>query len=250
MTKDTRLNEVLSSRLNFYRPLAKLREGKVDWYEIKNQGSNAEIMIYDEIGYLAITAKDFVRDLNNIQSATIDIHLNTPGGEVFDGLAIYNALKSHPASITTYVDGIAASIGSVIAMAGDRVVMAKNASMMIHDGMGMVAGNAQDMQNMMVLLDKTSNNIASIYAEKTMTKPDKWREMMKAETWFSAEEALEAGLADEIAGSNKEIENKWDLSIFNIKKEPKAEEQNLSVEKEETWDKDLFRRAFEEALND
>lgn len=245
------LSEDLSSRLKFTRPMARLQQRQVDWYSISNQDTGtAEIYIYDEIGYLAISAKDFVNDLNKLKNQNIDVHLNTPGGEVFDGIAIYNALKAHKANVTCYVDGVAASIGSVIAMAGDKVVMAKNAQMMIHDGYGMCVGNSADMKEMMLLLDKTSDNIASIYAEKTSTNPNKWRQMMQDTTWFSADQAVKAGLADEIVGQSDQTNN-WDLSIFNASKvvteQEKAPEPVIEQENN-VWDKDLFRRAFEEAL--
>jgi ATP-dependent protease ClpP protease subunit len=197
------------------RDLVNLRQGRNDWYKIKNLADRAEIMIYDEIGYFGVTASDFVRDLKAVTTDRLDVHLNTPGGEVFDGIAIYNALRQHPAEVHVTVDSLAASIGSVIAMAGDRVVMARNATMMIHDGFGMGVGNAADMRELADLLDKTSDNIASIYAERTGKPADHWRALMREETWFTADEAVEAGLADEVqAPRGKSAENSWDLSIF------------------------------------
>src|SRR5690606_8034659 len=103
----------------------------------------------------------------------------------------------HQAHVTVIVDSLAASIASVIAMAGDRVVMAKNATMMIHDGHGLSIGNAADMREMADLLDKVSDNIASVYAERAGGDVAEWRERMRAETWYSADEAVSAGLADE-----------------------------------------------------
>lgn len=198
------------------RDLVNLRQGRNDWYRIKNlSGGLAEVMIYDEIGYFGITASDFVRELKDITADRLNVHLNTPGGEVFDGIAIYQALRQHPAQVHVTVDSLAASIGSVIAMAGDNVVMARNSTMMIHDGFGMGVGNAADMRELANLLDKTSENIASIYAERTGKESAYWRGLMKAETWFSAEEAVDAGLADSVqAARGKSPENTWDLSIF------------------------------------
>lgn len=197
------------------RELVNLRQGRNDWYRIKNLSDGlADVMIYDEIGYFGITASDFVRELRDVKADRLNVHLNTPGGEVFDGIAIYNALRQHPAQIHVTVDSLAASIGSVIAMAGDRVVMARNATMMIHDGFGMGVGNAADMRELADLLDKTSDNIASIYAERTGKPADSWRALMRDETWFTAEEAVTAGLADEVQAPRGKAENSWDLSIF------------------------------------
>lgn len=183
------------------RPLATIKPGRNEWYRIVNAtpGVAAEIYIYDEIGYFGVTASDFVRDLLSIDSEAITVHLSTPGGDVFDGIAIYNALRQHKAKITTYVDSLAASIGSVIAMAGDEIVMAPYSTMMIHEASGVAIGaNSAEMRSIADLLDKTSATIASIYADRSDGKPDAWRELMKAETWFTAEEAVSAGIADRV----------------------------------------------------
>lgn len=199
------------------RPVAKLRAGRNDWYRMsaKADGVTAEVHIYDEIGYWGVTAQDFIRDLQLLDVGQIDVHLNTPGGDVFEGIAIYNALRQHPANIAVYVDSLAASIGSVIAMAGDKVIMAKYSTMMIHEASGVAIGaNAQEMRTMADLLDKTSQNLAQVYADRSGTDVEDWRDRMKAETWFSAEEAVEFGLADEVSTNNVKVNNSWDLSIF------------------------------------
>lgn len=231
------------------RPLPELKAGRNDWYKIKNVvDGNTEIYIYDEIGYFGITAADFVSELVNVTSDNIDLHLNTPGGDVFDGVAIYQALKDHPATVTTYVDALAASAGSFIAQAGDKVVMKKNAQMMIHDAHGLAIGNSEDMRNLADLLDKSSNNIASIYAERAGGSTEEWRTAMRAETWYTAEEAVSAGLADEVAGGSDDSKSKnsWDLSIYNYSGRDKAPEPKI-VEKEELPDLDVFVRALKEA---
>lgn len=207
-----------TTRIKSARPKARLR-ARNDWYRIKNEAgsSTAEVHIYDEIGYWGVTAQQFVKEMQSIDANQIDVHLNTPGGDVYDGIAIHNALKQHKANVTVYVDSLAASIGSVIAMAGDEVVMAKYSQMMIHDASGVAVGaNASEMREMADLLDRCSNNIAQVYADKTGTDPDMWREAMMAESWYSAEEAVEVGLADRVdSGNNVRIENDWDLSIYN-----------------------------------
>ncbi|MFL5911262.1 MAG: head maturation protease, ClpP-related, partial [Gaiellaceae bacterium] len=179
----------MPGRLRTARPRAQLMQGRNDWYRIANSlgAGPAQVHIYDEIGYWGITASDFVRELSALNVTEIDLHLNSPGGEIFDGIAICNALRSHPATVTTYVDGLAASIASVIAMAGDRIVMAPNSQLMIHDGSGLCIGNAADMRQMAELLDRQSNNIAEVYAARAGGTVEDWRALMEAETWYTAE---------------------------------------------------------------
>ena len=212
------------------RPRAALIQGRADWYRIQAKAGEdlAEIYIYDEIGYFGVTASDFVRDLRNVTQSTITLHLNTPGGEVFDGIAIYNSLKAHKATINVIVDGLAASIGSVIAMAGDKVSMAPHSKMMIHEAMALAIGNSSDMLKMAERLDATSQNIADIYAEKAGGDASDWRASMKAETWYTDQEAVSAGLADEISRSDSENNTLqvFDLSIFrNVPGSAPAEPQ-------------------------
>jgi ATP-dependent protease ClpP protease subunit len=191
------------------------------WYRIVNQADDptaAEIYVYDEIGYWGITAGAFIDELRAIASDRIDLHLNSPGGDVFDGIAILNALRAHQAEVTVYVDAIAASIASVIAMAGDRVVMARNSQMMIHDAFGLCIGDADEMRQMAETLDRHSDNIASVYNDRAGGGVKSWRARMRAESWFSPDEAVATGLADEVAAPPKRSEdmpeNRWDLSIF------------------------------------
>ena len=196
------------------RHLVNLRQGRNDWYQVKAQaGGPTLVHIYDEIGYFGVTAQDFVSDLAKVQG-DIELHLNTPGGEVFDGIAIYNALK--PRQPAVVVDSLAASIGSVIAMAAapGKLAVAKNATMMIHDGLGMAIGDAADMRKMADLLDQASGNIASIYADRTGQPAAQWREAMRAETWYVGQEAVDAGLADTVQGAEPAVAASWDMSVF------------------------------------
>jgi ATP-dependent Clp protease, protease subunit len=175
------------------------------WFDIINKADRAEIWIYEEIGEdfwtgSGITAKEFQKELSGIKSSQIDLHINSPGGLVFDGITIHNLLKQHPANVTTYIDGLAASIASVIALSGDRVVMAENALFMIHKASGMVFGNSDDMRDFAEKLDKVNGSIATTYMSKTGKEENEINEMMKAETWFTAKDALEYGFVDEISG--------------------------------------------------
>ena len=205
------------------RPVAKLRQGRNDWYRIENKAADtAEVFIYDEIGYFGVTAADFVEDLRDITADRIELHLNTPGGDVFDGIAIYNALRDHAADVAVTVDGIAASAGSFIAQAGDHIVMNRASQMMIHDAWGLTIGSADDMREMADKLDKHTMNIAAIYAERAGGTADTWREAMRDETWYSADEAVAAGLADEVKGGGSASKNSFDLSVFTYAGREKA----------------------------
>jgi ATP-dependent protease ClpP protease subunit len=199
-----------------------LRQQNNDWYRIRNQVDGpTQLHIYDEIGYFGVSAGDLIRDLADVQGP-LEVHLNSPGGEVFDGIAIYNALLARH-DVTVMIDGLAASIASVIAMAGNPVMIARNAQMMIHDGFGMAIGTAQDMRDLAELLDRTSGNIAGIYADHTGRPQSYWRELMKAETWYNADEAIDVGLADRVidSGAGRPVtvtpSDKWDLDVFRRK---------------------------------
>jgi len=188
------------------------RTGRASWYSIEasasGSGTATEILIYDEIGEWGVTASSFLRDLGQVKGA-IDLHLNSAGGEVFDGIAIYETLKQR-GGVTVYVDSLAASISSVIAQAGERRIMAPNATMMVHDASSGMAGNGSELRKLADLLDKTSDNIASVYAERAGGSAADWRTVMQATTWYSAAEAVAAGLADEVRGSSAAPVNKAD----------------------------------------
>lgn len=175
------------------------------WYQIKAQGEDgAEIDIFDEIGYWGIRAQDFIRDLRGLGSIkNIKVRINSPGGDVFDGVAIHNALKRHEAFVTVEVYGIAASIASIIAMAGNKVIMPENTWMFIHDPLAIVVGDADDMRDMADALEKIAAGLISSYVSKTGKDEKEVKKWMSEDTWFTAAEALEAGLADEVSGSVK-----------------------------------------------
>ncbi|MDB5618457.1 head maturation protease, ClpP-related [Tardiphaga sp.] len=162
----------------------------------------AEILIYDEIGYWGVTAKDFATALSGITASTINVRINSPGGDVFDGLAIYNSLKAHPATINTFVDGWAASAASFIMLAGDTVTMAENSMAMIHKAWGIGVGNSDDMTALSGVLSKIDGQIAGMYAAKTGKDTAACLAAMAAETWFTATEAKAFGLVDKVVGDD------------------------------------------------
>jgi ATP-dependent protease ClpP protease subunit len=175
------------------------------WWRVGNvDGDRAELFIFDVIDeWGGVAPSLFVRDLRAITAKAIDVHINSPGGVVFDAVAIYSALKNHPATVDVTVDGLAASAASFVAQAGDTIAIEKPAKMMIHDASGLVLGNAADMREMAALLDELSDSIAGIYADRAGGSVAGWREAMKATTWYSAAEAVKAGLADRVANDSK-----------------------------------------------
>ena len=191
----------------------KIRKNK-SWYTIQARGSSeAEVYIYDEIGIWGIRAEEFVKDIGGIDADRINLRLNTPGGSVFDGFAIYNALRSHRAEVITYIDGLAASIGSVIALAGDTVNIAQNAFFMIHNPHGLVMGEAEDMRKAADTLDKIAGAIVRTYADRSGKSEAEIKRLMDEETWFNADEAKEAGFADNVT-EEREVDARFDLSAF------------------------------------
>jgi ATP-dependent Clp protease, protease subunit len=169
------------------------------WYDFSAQAKGAEIVIYDEIGAFGVPAKAFLDELQALGPvAQLTVRINSPGGSVFDGVAIYNALKRHDAVVTMWIDGIAASIASMIAMAGDEVVMPENAMLVLHDPSGLVAGTASDMRAMAEALDRMKAGMVVAYRDKSGRDDTEIEELMRAETWLSAQEAVELGLADRV----------------------------------------------------
>ncbi|PKH62567.1 peptidase S14 [Shewanella sp. Choline-02u-19] len=169
------------------------------WYQIKAQNGNAELIIYDEIGGWGITAKQFARDLQSLgKVSSITARIHSPGGDVFEGMAIYNIIKGHPAQKVCYIDGLAASMASVIAMAFDEVVMPENAMMMVHKPWGGTLGDADDMRKYADLLDKVEGNLVGAYAQKTGLSDDELHSLLASETWLTGREALEKGFADTV----------------------------------------------------
>ena len=174
------------------------------WFEIINKADRAEIWIYEQIGEDfwtggGVTAQSFQKELAGIKASQIDLHINSPGGEVFDGITIYNLIKQHPANVTTYIDGLAASIASVIALAGDKVVMAENALFVIHNPWGFAMGDATEMRRTADLLDKIGGSLITAYTAKSGQEAHDITAWMDAETWMTAKEAQEWGFIDEIS---------------------------------------------------
>jgi len=193
------------------------------WFEMKAAASgekHTEVMIFDEIGLWGVTAKDFATALKAIpEDHAITVRINSPGGSVFDGYAIFNALKSRAASVTTKVEGLAASMASIVALAGIKVTAAANSMLMIHNPWSGVAGDSEDLRKTADLLDKLTSQLVGIYAGKSGKSEDEVRAAMDAETWFTAEEAQAWGLVDEVTDGVAAVAS-FDVSRF--RNPPKA----------------------------
>lgn len=164
----------------------------------------AELFIYDIIGSdwwsEGITAKgvrDFLR--NNSDASRLNIFVNSPGGDVFEAKAIFSQLDRFDGEIVVYIDGLAASAATFLVLAADRIVTAPHATWMIHDASSIMWGNADEMRAIADVLDQLSDDIAGMYAARGKEKAAKFRELMKEETWLTADQALELGLTDKVA---------------------------------------------------
>ena len=195
----------------------------------------AEIYLYgaigdDWLGDGAVGAKDFVDTLKSLgELDLIELHVNSPGGYVTDGVAIYNALLRHSATINVYIDGLAASIASVIAMAGDTITIADTAQMMIHDPATCLCGTAADFRGAASMLDKGKISIMAAYRRHTNLDDNEISELMSAESWFTAAEAVEKGFATHINVPAKAVAMA-DVSAFNYKHAPRILKVKDNVE--------------------
>lgn len=184
----------------------------------------ADLWLYGDIGG-EYTAKDLADQLKIVAPSvrTLTVHINSPGGDVFDGLAMYNVLRQHPARVVTEIDGAALSIASVIALAGDEVRMAGNALFMIHNPWCMAMGDARELRETALRLDKVRGSILGTYLAKTQQPQHILSDMMDAETWFTAEEAQAAGFVDSVTEPLQMAASaSLDLSRYHYKKSPPA----------------------------
>lgn len=186
-------------------------------FKTNNKAQIAELYIYEPIdNWLGLGAKAFTSQLAAMAEAKeLQIRINSDGGDVFDGIAMYNAIKRFPKKKTVFIDALAASIASVVAMAGDEIHIANNAMMMIHDPWSGVIGTADDMRSRAALLDQAATTIRQIYAERTKMPMDQVAELMAAETWMNAPDAVQYGFADyEIEPAKMAAKVRYDLSKF------------------------------------
>lgn len=219
-------NTINLRRFQYFRDLHLKNAGDKprDWYRISNlAGDEAEVYIYDVIGatwFGGITADEFVRDLNSVTASKVYLRINSPGGDIWDATAMYNAIRNHPATFEAHIDGVAASAASWVGLAAEKVVMEPHATMMIHDPWSIVMGNAVDMRKEADVLDMYAEEIAGMYHEKAGHSVQYFRDLMREETWFTDRKAVEVGLADEVAPATKadssSSSNSFDHAILSI----------------------------------
>jgi ATP-dependent Clp endopeptidase proteolytic subunit ClpP len=173
------------------------------WYAIQPSDNgeapgSVEISIYDEIGFGGVTAKDFLAEVKRYKGQHIHLRINSVGGSVIEGAAIYNSLRRHKGGLTVHVDGLAASMASVIAMAGEEVYIADNAMLMVHNPWSMTMGDADDLRKEADVLDKLKATLVNAYVRKTGMETEDIAAMMDEETWLNATQSVAMGFADEI----------------------------------------------------
>ena len=169
--------------------------------KIQMKGKEAEVLLYDDIGgFFGITASSFIKDIKALGDvSTINLRINSNGGNVFDGVAMYNYLKSHKAHVAVHVDGIAASIASIIAMAGDEVHMADNAWMMIHDPWVVTGGTSGELRKAADTMDGIRESLLDTYMVRANIDREEVSQMMTAETWLNATDAAAFGFIDSVS---------------------------------------------------
>lgn len=169
------------------------------------------LSIYDEIGFWGVQAKDFSNSLKAVKSKVLNVEINSPGGDVFAGVAIYNMLKGSGKEIVVKVMGVAASAASLIAMAGDKIIMPKNTMMMVHNPWSFAMGNADELRDTANTLDKIGASLLGTYVAKTGMAEEDMKALLATDTWLTADEALEKGFATEVIEEIK-VQAKFDLA--------------------------------------
>lgn len=206
---------------------------KQTWYGLgeKNAQGQVEISIYDEIGFWGVSASEFIRDVKaaSAGSTGVLLRINSPGGEVYDGLAIYNYLNGMDIPVTAMVDGIAASMASVVLMAADVIIVPENAFVMIHNPWGFRMGDADEMRKGADLLEKMGDSLASIYAERTGKEQSDIVAMMNDDTYMTGSEAVELGFADFTSDA---VEMAANMNLGSLRDIPAGLSQQIMEAKE------------------
>lgn len=166
------------------------------WFSVKNRANNrVELSIHDEIGLWGVSASDFINELDR-GASEVHLSIHSPGGSALDGIAMYNALKDHPAKVTATVEGIAASAASIVAMGADELVMPEDAFLMIHNPWTVAQGESEDLRSVADTLDKMRDSLVNIYHNKTGIDHAEIESMLSDETWMNGREAHEKGFVD------------------------------------------------------
>ena len=221
------------------------------WYNIQNKaGASTDVYIFDEIGMWGVTAQNFISDIKDLKDTPINLRINSLGGDVFDGLAIYNVIKKRTAKTTVYIEGIAASIATIIALGADEVIMSENSLFMIHNASGGAMGESKDLQKTAQVLDKITRQLAEVYESKTGLSQEAIQDMMDEETWLNAQEAFDLGFIDTISDAIK-IAAKYDVSKFkNITQEEIKNKLSININNKKMTNelKEWFNNKVEEIV--
>lgn len=220
------------------------------------------LSIYDEIGFWGVQSKDFRASLDAVKSKVLNVEINSPGGDMFAGVAMYNMLRASGKEIVVKVMGVAASAASLIAMAGDKIIMPSNTMMMIHNPWTIIAGNAEELRETADALEKMGNSVVGTYVKRTGMKEAEMQALLATDTWLTADEALDKGFATEVVDEIK-VSAKFDMAraelpenvkvaigLMNAVDEPTAEElaaQELAEEEAEATRVEEERLAQEAA---
>lgn len=205
----------------------------MNWYEIKSQvGADGEvdIFVFDEVGRWGISADQLINEVQRLSPKRINLHVNSPGGNVHDGIAIYTYLRAHSAPVTVYISALAASIAGVISMAGDEVVMTDESIFHIHQSAvsGYIHDNADGLQDTVDALRKIDSIIKGVYRKRTNASDELLAEWMTGDTYFTAQEALAVGLIDRIADKVRMVACKaqWNAADYPKFKASEANDFN------------------------
>lgn len=206
-------------------------------FEVRAKGDVTEIDLYEEIGFFGVTAKSFKTALDSISTPRIVLNINSPGGVVFDGVAMYNDLIAHSAKVEVHVKGVAASAASIVAMAGDEIVMGAGSFLMIHNSSTITLGDTRELARISRVLSQIDKAMATTYADKTGIDVEEIAQMMNDETWIDAASAVDQGFADRVENTaDSSAKARFDLSAFanapqsiaERKPEPKAAKLDVS----------------------
>lgn len=204
-------------------------------------GDEATVYIYDVIVaddfWGGVGAESFVKELNGISAPVIHLRINCPGGDVFAGRAIETAIREHPSKVVAHIDGYAASAATYVALAADEVEIAPGGFFMIHKAWTIAVGNSDDFMDSAELLEKIDGSLVKTYATETGMDQEKIAEMMAAETWLDADEAVEMGFVDRIAEGATAASGHWNLSAYE--KAPKQ------AQPEDIPEEDISREHYE-----
>jgi len=214
--------------------MKKKMKSRNKFYSIQAKDDSAEISIFDEVGFWGTSAEQFKNEWNDIKDKKdIRLLLNSPGGDVFAGIAIYNLVASKRDNVSVEILGVAASAASIVALAGKDLIMREGSFFMIHNPWGISIGDKNDMAKMSNDLEKIGGEIARIYEKHSALNLDEVTAAMDEETWYTAEEAEEAGFVNEII-ENETVKNKFDLSDYahvpdGMSEDVKNQEEDLTI---------------------